>query len=278
MALNLIELIKASGAAGSSGQTFRNNVAGAGNGIKMSDYRITSLSLTSPTYYDTYTQVASWLMSVNRGAEAYRIARTNSGAWSISVSYVSGGYSNAWSWSTFTSTSAGTGAGAGSIWDQSIILNRATNTTQYVTNVYLTFNNGTGYPNPQPPYSQYENVVWSGYHTITLSGSPGESTYNIAVTYDPDNAAFNPSISTNWNVTLENAPRDMSDFHWYNNYSDANLQIGPSASGYLGSGPSLLWESYWQMDGLNRTVYASGGGSGTVFYSDVSQYDQRQQI
>lgn len=275
MALNLIELIKACGSSGLSGQSFDGHVTGTTSGTKMSDYRVTSMEM-GVIGFNNSTYFTNWTTSITRGPRAYEMPqRTDAGAWSCNVSYVGGGYSG-WSWSSFSTSAIGNGGS----FSQSITLVPAANTSMFVNNVILTFNNGTGYPNPAPPYNQYYNETWSGYHAAQYyNQTPGNSTYNIALSYDPDSASFNPVIYYDRNVIIENRAPGATTFNWYNNYTDAQYNFGSSAGGYLGTGASLPWESYNQSSGLNRTVYGNAGDSGgIIFYSDVSQYDYRQDI
>lgn len=78
MAWILSDLIKASGYAGTSGQSFKNNVIGATSGTKMSDYKITNASWDSQTFSGLqntpYSFTATLTLTEGASAKLFRTA------------------------------------------------------------------------------------------------------------------------------------------------------------------------------------------------------------
>jgi hypothetical protein len=81
MPYTLFHLIKASGNAGTSGQSFRNHVTGAASGTKMSDYKISTANYAGeePTTEFPYNhgEVFNMTLTFNgQGNHAHHIKRT----------------------------------------------------------------------------------------------------------------------------------------------------------------------------------------------------------
>lgn len=90
MPKNLRALIVASGYAGTAGQSFRNHVAGAGTGVKMSDYLMASPSWANApdgitTQYMTPTTFSTFEVTLGvYGSKASLIRNAGTSAWSLS--------------------------------------------------------------------------------------------------------------------------------------------------------------------------------------------------
>lgn len=276
MAWNLIELIKASGGAGSSGQTFRNNVTGAGNGIKVSDYKITNVSWSGypnegSSYNDNHT--FSITATVTRNTQAYRIQRTASNAFTITLSYYSGGYGNG----SYTLDSfSADGSPAGSSFSLNIRVrgpNNTANATAY-GQINYTYRGDGGTPLSSVPAGGFE---WAGnYSVIPNNTAVGSSQLSLRIDYDPDTASFNPGFTTNGSIGVSGATGDYlinianrgllsSDLevNWYTTQSAASTNNTSSAE-FIASGTSLAWSSYDIFTGTNQDVWytwrASGAG------------------
>lgn len=252
MPKNLIELIKASGGAGANGQSFKTNVTGAGDTIKMTDYLISSLSWSQipniPSEFTVYPSptVFSTIASVTRGTAASNIQRITQDAFTVTLVPV------LWNDNmpgSSVAISAFSTSGNGASFNLSFTLNGKVSGLN-TPGIQINYDNGQ----TQPPAS---GVLWSGNYvaTIQASGQLGYSDCYLNVVYDPDSANFNPTInnfnggSNGWPLRLEDRVYTTSDyeFRWWDNATDANNNNAATVYSTTASG-----ESWWSYDVTNN--------------------------
>lgn len=201
MARNLKNLIKASGYAGTSGQSFRNHVAGAASGVKMSDYNMGNPAWTNTpnpsTTYATPTTFSNLTLTLGvYNAKASQIQETTTASWQ--VAYISplstaSATLNSVSWASNVATvsitvngelTTGTPTTTASVWYQGY------------TYPYLPYG-GSGNTDPNTCSPDCETAFNVSF---TMSANPvaasGSTTNNLSVQYVPDKygAQYNPTI------------------------------------------------------------------------------------
>lgn len=282
MPLNLIELIKASGSAGTSGQSFANNVTGAGSGVSMSSYKVTGQTWTgqpaTPSVVNIYQAdtLLNVTLSPTRGANAYRIQRLTSGAFTISMSAQAGwnltGHSIALE--TFSQSNNG------GTFNLGLRIAGALNYSHVPSSVEIT----TSYDNGQTTQPG-GGVLWSGTHYAYISNvNLGYQDYTIFITYDIDSANFNDpativamnGAATGWPIRVNNRMYALSElqFRWWDNSTDATNN---NSSTTISTTSSVNWYSYSQNNQQYRNVwfrwrYGSDAWSGV---SSISITDTR---
>ena len=201
MPRTLQRLIIASGNAGTSGQSFRNHVAGAVSGTKMSDYNIDSPAWTNTpsavTTYPTPTTFSNLTLTLGvYNAKASQIQETTAAGWS--VAYISP--------LSTASASINSVSWASNVATVSVTINGELTTGTPVTTASVWYQ---GYTNPVLPYGGSGNTDPSNCSpdcttafdvAFTMSANPiaasGSTTNNLSVQYVPDKfgAQFNPTI------------------------------------------------------------------------------------
>lgn len=298
MALNLIELIKASGSSGISGQSFDGHVPGTTSGVKMSDYRISALSYTSYSSEGvTYNNTAqpsftiTYSGNVTRGAQASNIQRTTSSAWSVEMWIYSG---------SGIPTASIVSASAGSTFSATVQIDMPSDFGS-TTIACTTTANGS-----QP--STYGDI-WGGSHNYSTTYS-GVASMQLALrlTYDPDTAAFNPTLNSQGAAGTTGATSGVtggSDYlitalkqagqvnqletRWW----DAELGDALTAAnnndtgsgtyrGNLANQTSVAWESYGASHyaNINKSLYTRArlpGGNWTATLSAFAPVDTRNE-
>lgn len=182
MALNLTELIKAAGQAGIAGMSFKTNVVGAADTVRMTDYKISAVAFSGEVPVDdagTYPNGTEFdlVATFTRGDEAYRIQRNTASAWSV-TNWTGPAFSY-----TITNFSAG-GAPTGATHSFRLTITVPPSGSYTVSPTVGMFGSDPGSDDPWP-------MQWN---TNYGGGSGGTALLHIATEYDPDNASFNPLV------------------------------------------------------------------------------------
>lgn len=303
MALNLIELIKASGSSGIGGQSFDGHVVDSTSGTKMSDYRISGLTFTTySTEGSTYNSTAQatftipFVATVTRGSKAYHIQRKNGAAWSVELWIVSGsGFPTA----TISSHSS-SGSPDGGTLSPTVQISMPSDygSTTISCTTTTNFSQPSTYGDP-----------WPGNHTYSTSYS-GVASMQLALrlTYDPDTAAFNPelnsqgaagttgatSATTGGSDYLINALKragqvsDLETRWWDAELGDAYTAAGNNDTSHatyrndLTNATQVSWVSYGgsHPDNANKSLYTRArlsGGSWQGILSAFAPADTRNE-
>lgn len=214
MALNMVDLMRALGTAGIIGQSFANDVPGAGNNVGVLDYRVTameftgSLPVSSSELPGAYPSGQSFTFNVamTRGNQAYRLQYKTQSAFTLQLVQSLPGLS--------ASITGFTMNNDGGDFD--------------ITMQFLGAFNGTYTINAAAQGAMPPN--WGDDWNWTFTAVPGSASGNDEVeaylTYDVD-SAFNPNlsnISTPWDFAITRRSYNNSDvsFRWWNNSTDAN--------------------------------------------------------
>lgn len=189
MPKNLVELIKASSAAGIAGQSFKTNVTGATTGVSMTSYLSGSFgsfggSFPQPENEITYSTPQNWNIDVvlsGYGANFNQIRRNNTSGWTFL------GTANA----TINSVTWNDGTGTATL--------AMTFTGNYDATTYPTLTNFTayflGYVSPNKPGAGAATV--EVYPLASGGGAAsGSDVFTLQWSYDPDIANYNPVITT----------------------------------------------------------------------------------
>lgn len=296
MPLNLIELLKADGKAGISGQTF-DQVTGTVAGTKMTDYRISALTYTSysseATTYNSTAQSSftiTYSGNVTRGSAASNIQRTNSAAWSVQLWVYSG---------TGIPTAAISSASAGSTFSATVQITMPTDYSGSTISCSTSQNGG------QP--STYGDI-WGGTHQYAVTyTSIGSMQLALRLTYDPDNANFNPTINSQGaagttgatsgvtggsdyliNVLKAGGQVNQLETRWWDlDLGDALTAANNNDTGHasyrsnLANQTSVNWESYGSghYANVNKSLYTRArlpGGSWTATLAAFAPNDTRE--
>jgi hypothetical protein len=240
MTHKLNELIRASGYAGTSGQSFRNHVAGAASGAKMSDYLITAWALSdtpNPAPFSPYADNTTFYLDpqFTQGVRASYIKRVGA------VFVVSG--SGPYGFSATAVTNNAVGAATGS---QLRVLVRSPFSSEQVittgTPWYVGYSpRGSSYP---PPGSGTVPVDFLA-QTTYASGS-GQQTCSFGVGYTPDAGGFNPDLPSQfYNFPIANRIEGLADFdhEWHSNSTYTSL-VSSASSFQIMSAPAYS-VTYW---------------------------------
>jgi hypothetical protein len=232
MPKNLIELIKASGGAGISGQSFANNVTGAASGVRMTDYLIPSWNIDSSTIpidglgviYSS-GHVFNIDIAITRGSRANLIQRLTSTAFTpfllpMGIGGGVGSYAEVQSLSVF-------GGGSQFIVGVQVFGELSGTASVGINNEFVN-------ENPAIDTGVASHTV--RYFAIINTGGGGQQTstrYQLSIDYDPDIANFNPVLTSKDFITDAGWAFDMYDrtyqlselqFRWWDNQTDANNQ------------------------------------------------------
>lgn len=226
MARTLKSLIKASGNAGTTGQSFRNHVAGAATGAKMSDYNLTGWSFSAPpTNGATYTgnQNFGGNITFTQGSRATYIKRI--GAVMVDPNAVGavGGIGGSL---TMTVNSI-VGAATGSTYN--VLLKPGYNGLSSSA----AGNPGwfDGYTSPTAPAdSNADNVTMFGSLNSPAAAS-GFQAVSWADVYIPDqlsaldSARYNPQLVASRSINMNNRAETTADWlwEWHSNSSYTSL-------------------------------------------------------
>ena len=272
MPRTLQELIVASGNAGSSGQSFLGHVLGAAAGVESDDYLITAVGFTgepdpdAPGGYPDNT-LFNVTATFTRAAQAYRIQRNTSAAWSLPIAGGAGATATVETFSAAGSPSGATHA-------LGIRVRGAYGGSPTV-----------GASGAQPaalepavPASDPWPVRWTA--TVTGGGS-GQSSLTISPSYAPDLGGFNPALAgASWPLVVNNRGWNASafEFEWHSTSAFNSLvssaavfdllssALYPSSSLGLLPGESItLYLRYRQVGAGSWTSF---GGTGAVTYTD----------
>lgn len=282
MVWNLIELIKASGGAGSSGQTFRNNVkpfnSPSMNGFKMSDYKITGVSFSGePLYWNDIpagnygnpypdNTLFNVTATFTRGNQAYRIQRNISGAWNIYLLPIYGsGANSSVTVETFTSNNDGESHSLG------LRVRGARSGTPSV-GIAKTPQGG------EPAF--YGDPWLIVFQAVVTNNAVGASEFYLNATYDPDTGNFNPSLDNldpydnGWPFRVANRGWDIGEFQfrWWEDYNNANANTSPE-----GTGTEFMATSFGAPGVTVYMRYSTDGGSSWSSIQSSTQTDNRQQ-
>lgn len=264
------ELIIAGGHDGSSGQSFLGHVPGAASGVESDDYLITAVGFTgepdpdAPGGYPD-NSLFNITATLTRAAQAYRIQRNVSAAWSFPLTVGGAGAS-----ATLESFSAG-GSPSGATHALGLRVRGAYGGSATV-----------GASGEQPEALEPGSPTtdpWPVRWTASVSGGgSGQSSLTIAPAYAPDLGGFNaPLVGASWPLTVDNRAWSAAafEFEWhatsgYDSLVSSAAQFDLTSSGlYPSSSLGLL-------PGESLTLYLRyrliGAGSwtnyGAVGYSD----------
>lgn len=277
MPLDLVELIRASnnGVGGTAGQSFLNNVTGAGSGAGMQDYVISSwyysggipLMPVEFTYSDNY--LFSVTLNISRGSRFHNIQRLTSAAFN-----------------PFMAITGGTGGEGSSVTLESLSINNVPGATTMSFGLGLRVRAAlTGSPNVS-----IGNSLWYDYGSFrtirffaaAIGGGGGVTTdYQLYVDYDPDLANFNSTIrnaQSGWPFRMSNrgyATGDLEYRWWLDEYqasinngsavystnSEFYIDVYPQFGQFTQYAylrwrvPNGVWSNY------TMTLYSAGGGN-----------------
>lgn len=257
----LSELIRASGGAGSAGQTFASNVTGAGANVSMQQYRITSMGFAGngspgtpappPAQYADNTTF-NMRLDVVRGSQANQIQNQLSSAFTLSGAASGASY-------TLTNFSVVNNGAAFTFG-----VNVRGPIASYSASPSIVYNNGQG-GGSQPPD---QGVEWTGYFYLVVTSSGGGTTdMNLGISYTPNKfgSNFNDTVSETYPIRVENREYTASDFEtrWWNYESDANANDVNSANA------STSWWSYNQSN-HSSSLYGYSGPRVWMRYRNVT--------
>lgn len=273
MPKNLVELIKASGQAGTAGQSFKSQVTGAsGGGVSMTSYLLGAEGSVSGTpapagensIYASGTTFTLGIGFSGYGSNFNQIRRNGTAPWSFTGSAANTINSVTWSESPGTATVSVTVYGE---YDA--------NTIQTLTNFNAWF---TGYQSPnEPAGAGGESVTVTP--TIAGSGSAsGSDVRSIQFIYDPDTALFNPSYtSTTWSFDIyRRAYESWTTRNEWEMHTDANYNNVIGTNTYVFT--SYPGDSYTVGYARHRLKAAYNGGTPGSWtnYGAVSWADPRE--
>jgi hypothetical protein len=264
-AFTLRNLIRASGFAGVSGQSFRNHVTGAGSGAAMSQYKITAWSFTgtsnlpstSPlggSYEDGHV-FSNIDIVFTQGSRAFNIKRTGaamtvagSGPYGFSV----------------TASQSIVGGATGSLVTFTC---RSPFSSEQVITGNAWYN---GYNRPNLPPSGSGSVQVDFTANTTSSTASGVQNCQILCTYVPDIGDFNPTLTQNYvNIPFANRIEQVGDFNY-----EWRTTSSRSTGSVVGTSPTLSIQSapgysvsYWLF--YQRKLSGSAWlGAGSVDWTD----------
>ena len=266
----LRQLIIASGFAGTTGQSFRNHVTGAGSGVKASDYEIETASFTSPfesppyIYGDNSFHVITASFAVFN-SKASLILNKTTGAWAVTPTEIDGGtgfsaaiQSVTWAYPTAS---------------LAVLLRGAytPGTPSVTTDVYYI---DYTYPSIPPDNASYlvKFSITSG--SVAASGT-GSMYINVSITPDQSGAAFNSamnnaSVLNNFRVSVyrrEN-PSQPIEVEWHTNSSFTSLHT-TNMNFNISSDPNTdtsYWVRYRNLGSSDS--WTLPGGTGEVHWMD----------
>lgn len=231
MPLNLTELIKAAGNAGTAGQSFKSQVTGAGDTVGMLSYRVTGLDLSGtfpvnstelPGSYPSGTNFAAMNLDLSGyGANAHHIRRPGVTGWSFDL----------------------TGGGNG----MSYVINSFTEATPSTFDLDITFYgaySGSFSINAAENFSipTEWGDPWTWTFTAQQGGTSGSDTLYFTISYDHDTANFNPVLSSNayeFDMNRRAYTASAVRYRWFDNDTDATNNTNPVSEGN-GAGYSTI--------------------------------------
>lgn len=294
---DLRELIRACGGAGAFGQSFKTDVKGAAEGVKMTDYLIRNpvwggQPLSPDEYpggvesFGTYgdNTLLSVTLGLTVGAQAYRIQRTGTDAFYVTFLPIDNGYGHS------ATVESVTVENSGQYLTADIRLRSAINTSSMLAtaSAYGPVKTST------VSGLQVQPVQWVAYPYGTPGGT---TTFQLYIQYDPDIAGFNPMLDqfnangTGWKIRLANRVETVNDydFEWHLNSSftqrvttEANpVGFGTVSNAYnYGYGPYLtdpegsrpyetseMWLRYKRKTDTSWTPFASNPVSYTATFT-----------
>lgn len=203
---NLGSLIAACGGTPGPGKSFKNDVTGAGPGVKFSDYHVEDWSFSGsvpaggPVYPDG--QVFNMTVSLTRGAKASLIQR---GGDVVTVTNLSVRGARA---DIVSNIDVASGTGTVDLTMRSPYNPSASATAS-------AWYASTTYPNKPPATDDMEIVKWTP-SLVNASGT-GTGIANFRVSYVPDNGNYNPDLYVDYSLTMQNRAETLNDweFRWY---------------------------------------------------------------
>lgn len=231
MPLNLTELIKAAGNAGTAGQSFKSQVTGAAEGFGMLAYRVTGLDINGtlpvdstelPGAYASGTTFAAVNLDLTGyGSKADQIRRPGVTGWSFELTGGTTGRSY-----TINSLTEATP----STFDMSITF-YGSYSGSFSINAAENFSIPTEWGDP-----------WTWTFTAQQGGTSGSDTLFFTISYDHDTANFNPVLSSNayeFDMNRRAYPASAVRYRWFDNDTDATNNTNPVLEGN-GSGYSTI--------------------------------------
>lgn len=253
MAYNLRELIKASGYAGTSGQSFRNHVTGAASGVGMRDYLINTATWTNPfeplpTIYDSPALAYATISFADMGDLAGAIVNRDVSAWQVQATVLDGGSGEAATitgveWYTDHPTNNAE-AYVGISVDGPYAIGIPTVST------YVWYRD---YTEPDRPADGDTDPYVVDFSVISGSvPAAGTGLVQLALSLTPDRfgAAFNPpqsnaSVLGDWTLTIDRRdnPGQQIEAEWYSDSSYSTL-VSTNLTYTISSSPNTS-VSYW---------------------------------
>lgn len=256
MAKTLRNLIRASGYAGTTGQSFRNHVSGSASGAKMSDYKITTLvvnsSSVSPPPF-TYPISQSFTLPItlpNKGSRSSAIQQLGSTQFGANRFPINGNLGG----SSVSVTGIGAWTNGNSTGSMTIKVVAPFAGSPTLTPVTSFNTAGAGSSTSTTP----QRIKWEASLTSTPTGT---SSLEITTRYAPDSGPFNDTLFSDgsgpnggFSVSLTNRAYDVSDYQyeWHSNSSYTNV----------------LASTAIYIPAFNATIYT--GSSYTPPYDDAS--------
>ena len=200
MALTLRDLIKASGNAGTTGQSFRNHVTGAGSGVGMRQYvagltfDVTDVLPSTEHTYASGSSVYTRIIYLSTGTKFSQIRQNGTTPWTqIGSASTTGGLrpsSVVWDDTGRTATA-----------NYTLIGEYDSNTLQSLNSFQAWF---LGYTNPaRPDDNDTGGYTVRASPVVTGGGSPsGSTTMTYQWQYVPDIGPFNPTYTDPTSVTV----------------------------------------------------------------------------
>lgn len=204
-----------------AGQSFRNHVAGAGAGAKMTDYKLTDWSFTgAPVSSTTYSDGASFTIDIDftQNSRAQYIKRIGAGmivvAADIGPDYSGDpvdGMQPGFGVSSSSSSVVGTASGS----SVSVTL-QAPQVPPAGYNVSAWFD---GYTSPNYPVAGQDPDPISFKGSVFGGNPSGTSLVAFNIAYAPDNGPFNPTLYHTFTLTMYKRASDTNpnhyDWEWY---------------------------------------------------------------
>lgn len=271
---NLVELIKASGNTGTSGQSFKDHVTGAsGGGVSMTSYQLGSMGSYSgtpnPPVETTYTTPQTWNIVItfsNYGANFSQIRRNGTSPWSFI------GVAN----QTLNSVTWDNGAGTATL-NTTVEGAYDANTLPGLSSFNVWY---VGYTSPtQNPNSGSVSV--EVYPLTTGGGSAsGWDDYNLQWIYDPDTAAFNTNATTSsfsFRINKKAYPGWTTTYEW-EIHSDSNYNNVLGTNSYTFSSDEAYDADVGYIRYRIKAAYNGGTPGSWTNYGVIHWTDPRDDI
>ena len=246
---SLRELIRASGNAGTAGQSFRNHVSGAVSGASMSEYVMLSTAWSGsppqPPGEITYTGTVDFGLTFTATANSRFVNIRNAlqAAWSLYT--LSGNGTESVSWQSFS-------------WS-GLVLSATVRVTAPVAGTGATITSSAAFVSGAPSASDPESVR---FH-VDASGGGGGSTqdFTIRADWQPVPSLWEDLVTTAWPVRWAQRAYGNTDIlvEWFHSASDRDAgtnRVGTGNTHVPGSVPPYPSDVNGTLPGESATMYA----------------------